>query len=107
MFFIGISAHLFMYLLFPMLIVIWFYFKGIAGKSEDHFLFSEPIECTYSIQTHTEVDYFYSTPKKEKHSTWIWYEATSSLKQEIRYVSPIYIYFLIKNSFLRAPPETI
>lgn len=34
MFFLGISAHLFIYLLVPAFLVVCFYFNGIPGNSE-------------------------------------------------------------------------
>ena len=105
MFFLGVSAHMFMYLLFPALIVIWLYFKGVAGHSEISSLVPEKVECACS---------YYPTVDLMKKSVYqirkqLQYPQKKERVTHERAVRIAYFPLLpqsptLKNSSRRAPP---
>lgn len=68
MFFLGVSAHLFIYLLVPAFLVVCFYFKGIAGASEVTGSFPETVVYEQVVSRCSEKTYIYQTQKQQQIS---------------------------------------
>lgn len=66
MFFLGISAHLFIYLLVPAFLLVCFYFRGTSGNPEAVTLLPEAI--FYEQQTHrySKEDYIYRIEQQQE-----------------------------------------
>lgn len=107
MFFLGISAHLFIYLLVPAFLVVCFYFRGTYGSPEVSSLLPGTTICEHNESySGTGKTYIYSIKK-------------SVLKQKALYIKPVivveFVFPLYENSgtylspyltlkALRAPP---
>lgn len=66
MFFVGISAHLFIYMLVPAFLVVCFYFKGIAGPSEVAGSFPETVVYEHVMHRYSEKTYVYQLQKQQQ-----------------------------------------
>ena len=104
MFFLGVSAHMFMYLLFPALIVVWLYFKGIAGNSETMIRVSERVECSYSIPKLVVQIVPCQIKEKLNHKKNVLSIPIACRERLKRYQSIVYIQPILQNQILRAPP---
>lgn len=107
MFFLGISAHLFMYLLFPTLVIIWFYFKGVAGSPETIVSFPEKVEYSYSITDPIEKISSCHTLKKTIQQKIYFDIATFLNRQFYHDASIVYLQPIFQYQVLRAPPFAI
>lgn len=107
MFFLGVSAHLFIYFLVPAFLMACFYFKGIQGSSEMAELSPEVsfIEHTICLNQ-TEAICIYERfcfPKKKQTKKIIYFvlaeKTLFSTKLFYHYSSPV-----LALQTLRAPP---
>ncbi len=107
MFFVGISTHIFIYLLIPAFLIVYFYCRGIQGNPEVEALlpavaFYEPAQTCYSADT-----YIYQAASqkeiRQKKPLDHWDETSSRLPE---FFSPIGTYTNQTVNFLilRAPP---
>lgn len=105
MFFLGVSAHLFIYLLVPAFLVVCFYFKGIAGSSEVTGSFPETVVYEHVIPRCSGKTYIYqiqqqqiSQSKAENNTEF------ATLSCCICFPSIFYFPPAITRTALRAPP---
>lgn len=106
MFFLGISAHLFIYLLVPAFLIVCFYFRGVKGNSEVALPLPKVIVYEYKSPVSSEKTYVYCIEKQQKavvKKTVIILWETSAIvfldKQFNFCLSPF-----IPSRALRAPP---
>ena len=106
MFFLGISAHLFIYLLLPAFLMVCFYFRGTSGNPEVIPSLPETIVYEHRAQQTTEDTYVY---QEEKYQAALQAPAIDSpenitdtalpIADAVSYLSPF-----LHSSGLRAPP---
>ncbi len=107
MFFVGISTHIFIYLLVPAFLIVCFYCRGIQGGPEIQaqlpvVMVYEPTATSYSADT-----YVYQTacPKKVRNKTlsFIFADISSCIS---KILSPVRICtgYSASQTILRAPP---
>lgn len=107
MFFLGVSAHLFIYFLVPAFLIACFYFKGIQGSSEMAELSPEVSFIEHTIRLNqTEAIYIFENvcPCKKDQTKKIKYpvlleKTLFSSKLFYHYSSPV-----LALQTLRAPP---
>ena len=66
MFFLGMSAHLFIYLLVPAFLIVCFYFRGAAGSPEVDPILPEAVVYQQTGTSSFEKAYFYQVEKQEQ-----------------------------------------
>lgn len=106
MFFLGISAHLFIYLLVPAFLIVCFYFRGIAGNPEVNPILPEAIVYEYSYSSFSEETFIYQIEKKEKPSFSLC-DINFEYRVEVilpAYQSGFYLSPVLSGKPLRAPP---
>jgi len=108
MFFLGISAHLMIYLLVPAFLIVFFYFKGIPGSPEAGDLLPVVVAYEHPLAAVSDKSYVYTAGQQA--------ETSPSRKTDYRVcevtpkaVCPVYTrgFYkspLICNLALRAPP---
>ncbi|NCE71511.1 hypothetical protein [Odoribacter sp. Z80] len=104
MFFLSISAHLFIYLWIPLFVVICFYFRGTRGNPEGITLLPEAIVCEYPVPfSHEEKNYIYE--EEEFHPEKIPVVFPEVRKSQNFFFFPAFYAFIVCNALtLRAPP---
>ncbi len=110
MFFLGISAHLFIYLLLPAFLGIYFYFKGVAGNPKVDSLLSETVICREAKSQVSQSDYFYELLFQKENKSHK--KETINVTEVFSFDLPVYlVWFLptpiVKHQALRAPPHLI
>ena len=106
MFFLGISAHLFIYLLVPAFLVVCFYFRGTTGSPEVITLLPEMIVYE-SVACHSsEKVYVYMAAKQQENVRQTSDFNDTFIPQAIlpHYRSIFYSKPTLKQRALRAPP---
>lgn len=106
MFFLGISAHLFIYLLVPALLVVCFYFRGVPGNSEAITLLPEIVIYEQTVYHCSEETYTYNVEKQQKmvvEEDCSVPESSFGLQFAL-YHSDFYHSSAISGKALRAPP---
>lgn len=107
MFFLGISAHLFIYLLVPAFLVVCFYFRGTKGIPEVSNLFPGNIIYEHTLPSSSRGQTYYYGQEQEEQS--------EPKKQPVHFFkvltdqdfpfSPVfYIFNISTTAALRAPP---
>lgn len=106
MFFLGISAHLFIYLLVPAFLVVWFYFRGTAGNPEAITLLPETIIYEHTVRISAEKAYFYRVEKQQKvvRQTTVFPDEELAYSPILSYDSVYYLSPALTQKALRAPP---
>lgn len=105
MFFVGISAHLFIYLLVPAFLIVCFYFKGITGHSEAITLLPEAVVCEHTVQHSTEKTYIYQIQEARPVQSTVTPQARyTPAPVQSDYVSFVYLQPALRIRVLRAPP---
>jgi len=105
MFFLGISAHLFIYLLVPAFLMVCFYFRGVTGQSETVSMFPEAVVCEHTVRRDSEKTYVYQTGKQQSVSLEkLLPISVSSAPLPLDCLSTIYFQPDLKSRTLRAPP---
>jgi len=84
MFFLGMSAHLFIYLLVPAFLIVCFYFRGAAGSPEVDPILPEAVVYQQTGTSSFEKAYFYQVEKQEQET----YSVTAS--RIFRYFNPFF-----------------
>ena len=97
MFFLGMSAHLFIYLLVPAFLIVCFYFRGAAGSPEVDPILPEAVVYQQTGTSSFEKAYFYQVEKQEQETY-----SKAEVFQSVFYLSPALTHLL-----LRAPPATV
>lgn len=105
MFFLGVSAHLFIYLLVPAFLVVCFYFRGTAGNPEAVTLLPEVVCYEHTIPSFSVTTYIYQikqeevTEKQKEDTTEIF------LSSVLPFYQPKFLpAFSLTTQGLRAPP---
>lgn len=107
MFFLGMSAHIFIYLLVPAFLVVCFYFRGVAGSPEVDPILPEVVVYEQTGTSLSEKAYFYQVEEQEQKvcsqvKAYCDCKPEFPLSQSDFYLSPTLALLL-----LRAPPAGI
>lgn len=85
MFFVGISAHIFIYLLVPAFLIVCFHCRGIQGNPEVEVLLPAVAFYEYTTPRYSADTYIYETECREevRHKTpaYDWDEIPSSIRE--------------------------
>ncbi len=107
MFFIGVSAHLFVYLLIPAFLIVCFYCRGIQGSPEVQAPLPVIVVYEQTRTCHSADTYFYRSDSEKKVRTGIklltFTNIPSRLAEPFFTVRP-YVGCVISLNILRAPP---
>lgn len=105
MFFLGVSANLFIYLLFPAFFIVCCYCRGIVGSPEVNTVLSETVTYKSFSKASEKQTCFFLTEKtkrqKQKQSV-IFSQKRSDI---IPYFADIYHSPIVRQLHLRAPPS--
>lgn len=106
MFFLGISAHLLIYLLVPAFLVIYFHFSGIQGHPEAVAFVPEKVIYEHNTKEYSRETYFYETycqsEQNQQQDLIVFPDPSHSVVCIFAFISVI-SYFPFGN-ILRAPP---
>lgn len=107
MFFLGASAHLFIYLLIPAFIIICCYYRGVAGTPEVNSALTETVVCeSFHNSSEKQTCFFQAEIKKQSKQKRIIIPSEKN-NDAIPYLADIYYSPIIQQLHLRAPPACI
>ena len=107
MFFLGMSSHLFIYLLVPAFLIVCFYFRGAAGSPEVDPILPEAVVYQQTGTSSFEKAYFYQVEKQEQ-KTYSKVEVFCDCKPDLPlFQSVFYLSPALTHLLLRAPPATV
>ena len=107
MFFLGMSAHLFIYLLVPAFLIVCFYFRGAAGSPEVDPILPEAVVYQQTGTSSFEKAYFYQVEKQEQ-KTYSKAEVFCDCKPDLPlFQSVFYLSPALTHLLLRAPTATV
>lgn len=104
MFFLGTSAHLFIYLLIPAFIIVCCYCRGVAGTPEVNSALTETVVYKSFYNSSEKLTCFFQAEIKKQQKQkriFIFYEKSNDI---IPYFADIYYSPIIQQLHLRAPP---
>lgn len=106
MFFIGISAHLFIYLLVPAFLIVCFHFGGTVGSSELSSLAPNTIAYEHRIPVSSSKTYVYCIEKQQEavQEEKFTFPELPAASLDFHDLSPAYLTPLLQGKCLRAPP---
>ena len=104
MFFLGASAHLFIYLLIPAFIIVCYYCRGVAGTPEVNSALTETVVYNFCNYSSDKISCFFQADfikQRKQKNIFIFYEKSNDI---IPYFADIYYSPITQQLHLRAPP---